>query len=183
MAKISGIDFSAVNSLRETVSIKMFDGKETELPLIPMRYADEGLLLLCRNDTISSRYKVRQSKLKLKAAALKELVEVVDAEEGTYTDKENSLTIVDDTFSNIEVLQKELGELCKESNKLCIEIREYIKPYFKDDNIIEQLENAEDACTVKVLELMLYGADALNDSTDKKAADEENPSTAASLSS
>lgn len=180
MPKVSGVDFSGINRVRDTASIILMDGTTVELPLIPVRYANEGLVLLQRNDMLASRYAVVQSKLKLKAEALEEiktkLTEDKSKLEEVITD--DQLDIFENTYASMQELHNKTADLCKESNKLCDEIIEFIKPFI-DAEIIEQLEQLEDRCTVTVLELMLYGSDAIANGEEPKA-EEENPTTQAS---
>ena len=61
---------------------------------------------------------------------------------------------------------------------MCDEIIEFIKPFI-DAEIIEQLEQLEDRCTVTVLELMMYGSNAIPNGEEPEA-EEENPTTQAS---
>lgn len=180
MPKVSGVDFSGINRVRDTASIILMDGTTVELPLLPVRYANEGLVLLQRNDMLASRYAVVQSKLKLKAEALEEIKTKLQANGSKLDDviTDDQLNVFDETYASMQELHTKTAELCKESNKLCDEIIEFIKP-FVDAEIIEQLKQLEDRCTVTVLELMLYGSDAIANGEEPKA-EEENPTTQAS---
>lgn len=181
MPKVSGIDFSSFNDLKDKVTVRMDDGSEVELPLITMRYATEGFVFLQRNDTLNRRFAVKQAKLRLKSDALTALNKSVDTTSDTFKENaEENFSVLEDTFKSIDMLQKELGELCVESNKLCVEIREYLKPHLEGTTVIANLEKADDIYTVKVLEFMLYGTDALK--SEEAEGKEENPSTTASPS-
>lgn len=180
MPKVSGVDFSGISRVRDTASIILMDGTTVELPLIPVRYANEGLVLLQRNDMLASRYAVVQSKLKLKAEALEEIKTKLQADGSKLDDviTDDQLNVFDETYASMQELHTKTAELCKESNKLCDEIIEFIKPFI-DTEIIKQLEQLDDRCTVTVLELMLYGSDAIANGEEPKA-EEENPTTQAS---
>lgn len=181
MPKVSGVDFSGINRVRDTASIILMDGTTVELPLLPVRYAQEGLVLLQRNDMLASRYAVVQSKLRLKAEALEEiktkLTEDKSKLEEVITD--DQLDIFENTYTSMQELHSKTADLCKEFNKLCDEIIEFIKPFIGSE-IIEQLKQLEDHCTVTVLELMMYGSDAILNGKEPETEEEENPTTRAS---
>ena len=179
MPKVSGVDFSGIKRVRDTASIILMDGSTVELPLLPTRHADEGLVLLQRNDMLASRYAVVQSKLKLKAEALEEIKTNLTKDGSKLDDivTNDQLDVFEDTYASMQELHCKTAELCKESNKLCDEIIKFISP-FVDAEIIAQLKQLEDRCTVTVLELMLYGSNAVLDNEELKS--EENPTTQAS---
>ena len=180
MPKVSGVDFSGINRVRDTASIILMDGTTIELPLLPVRYANEGLVLLQRNDMLASRYAVVQSKLRLKAEALEEIKTKLQADGSKMDDviTDDQLNVFDETYASMQELHTKTANLCKESNKLCDEIIEFIKPFIEAE-IIEQLRQLDDRCTVTVLELMMYGSDAIANGEEPKA-EEENPTTQAS---
>jgi hypothetical protein len=182
MPKVSGIDFSALHHFRESAHIILLDGNEVELPLLPVKHATEGLSLLQRNDTLASRYAVLQTKLTLKAKALQKLKEDIgdDPDKLDELKQEEHLDTFDSVYKSMQTLQEQTAALCKESNALCEQIVEFLRPYLSAD-IIEQLSKVDDFCTVRVLELMLYGDEALNSDDEGSETAEENPSTTASL--
>lgn len=182
MPKISGVDLSGMAHFRDNVSIILMDGSTVELPLLPVKYATEGLSFLQRNDTLASRYAVLQTKLSLKAKALEKLRDSI----GEDADKLNELTQIehldtfDATYKSMQELQEKTAELCRESNALCEQVIEFLRPHLSV-HIINQLEQLDDACTIKILELMLYGDTALADDSKGSETADENPSTTASL--
>lgn len=182
MPKISGIDFSTMGSLRNSVKIVLMNGKEYELPLLPVRLADEADTYLQRNNILAARYVGVQTKINMRAAALTKLQKEIeeDPEKLNTLAQDKNIDTFEATYKTLEGLQEQTAELCRVSNQLCIEIREFIKG-FVDEAIIKQLEELEDRMTVRVLELMMYGEDALRE-PEEVADEEENPSTQASQS-
>lgn len=182
MPKISGVDFSGMVHFRDNVSIILMDGYTVELPLLPVKYATEGLSFLQRNDTLASRYAVLQTKLSLKAKSLEQLRDSIgdDANKLDELKQFKHLDTFDDTYKSMQELQEKTAELCRESNALCAQVIEFLRPHL-DAHIIDQLEQLDDVCTIKILELMMYGDTALADDEGSETA-EENPSTTASQS-
>ena len=180
MPKISGIDFSGMQRVRDNVSIVLMDGNTVELPLLPVKLSTEGLSLLQRNDTLASRYAVLQTKLRLKAQALEELKEHIGNSEDKLNEliSNDNLDTFEDTYKSMQVLQEKTAELCRESTKIRDEAIEFMSPYLTK-NIIDQFEQLEDKYVMTILELMMYGEDALAN-PDVEAETEENPTTQAS---
>lgn len=175
MTKVSGVDFSNTSLIRETVSIKLMDGKVYELPLIPVKRAEEGETLLRRNSLLASRYVGIQVKLNRRAKLLDELKAKLDDEPEKLNDlnDDSQIDAFDDTYKLMGELQKQTADICKESNALCAEIREFMDE-FVDKVVTDQLAELEDKWTITVLELMLYGEDAMKQESEGK---EENPTT------
>ena len=87
MPKVSGIDFSILSHIRETVSVRMLYGDVIELPLIPLRDAAIAETFLQRNDTIAVQYATIQARLKHKS----DLLGSVDVNgNGVYADISDS---------------------------------------------------------------------------------------------
>lgn len=182
MPKISGIDFSGLKVLREPVSITLVDGTEYVLPWIPVRYADEADILLRRNNILAIRYAGLQTKINSRIEAITALKEELEKSEQDIPEDEQDeyIDTFDKTYKAIAELQEQTAELCRASNDLSDEIRKFIGKFI-DSNVVEQLATLEDRFTARVLELMLYGIDAV-EKPEEGPAEEENPSTAASPS-
>ena len=180
MPKVSGVDFSAMRHFRDNVSIILMDGSTVELPLLPVKCATEGLALLQRNDTLASRYAVLQTKLRLKAKTLEELKDAIGEDEEKLTELKHTkhLDTFEETYKSMQVMQEKTAELCKESNKIRDEVTAFISPYLSDD-IKSQFDQLEDRQIITILELMLYGEDALVAQPEGSEKEEENPSTQA----
>lgn len=175
MTKVSGIDFSNTSLIRETVSIRLMDGKTYELPLIPVKRAEEGETFLRRNSLLASRYVGIQVKLNRRVKLLDELKAKIDDEPEKLNDlnDDSQIDAFDDTYRLMGELQKQTADICKESNALCTEIRTFIGE-FADKLVTDQLAELEDKWTITILELMLYGEDAMKQESD---GEEENPTT------
>ena len=65
----------------------------------------------------------------------------------------------------------------KKSHELTDEIHEFIGKYVAGTPIIELLKKGEDALTIQVLQLMLWGAAALNEEKEggREAGKKQNP--------
>lgn len=183
MPKISGVDFSELYAFRDSVSIVMMDESVVELPLLPVKYATEAMAFMHRNDILAARYSVLQAKLSLKAKALEELKTQLgdDPEKLDELKQDESLDMFESTYKAMDELQAKSAELCKESHVLCEEIIEFLRPHLSVD-VINQLVDLDDVCTVKVLELMTYG-DAAIVNKDEVQEEAEDPSIQASQSS
>lgn len=181
MPKVSGVDFSGMSRFRDNVSIILMDGRTVELPLLPVKCATEGLSLLQRNDTLASRYAVLQTKLRLKAKTLEEIRDKIGDDEGKLKELNDSvhLDTFEDTYKSMQKMQEKTAELCKESNKIRDEAIAFMSPYLTED-IIKQFDQLEDKHVMTILELMLYGEDALVAADEGAAKEEENPTTQAS---
>jgi hypothetical protein len=169
MPKASGIDFSIINQIRETVSVRMLDGKVVELPLIPLRAASIAETFLQRNDTIAVQYANIQAQLEHKQAVLSS----IDKDEALTAEK--GFEVVDSAMELVKKMQKRSEELARENHALCGEIHAFIAPYLKDDNLIKQLNDCEDRYTVEILSLMTYGAAALRREDGSEGDTTENP--------
>jgi hypothetical protein len=183
MPKISGIDFNGLKALREGVSIALMDGTEYELPLIPVRYADEADSLLRRNSILAIRYAGVQAKINSRVDAIMQLKEQLEQGDQQLEEakEDEYFATFDKTYRTIAELQAQTAELCRASNELCDEIRAFISK-FVDSTVVEQLAMLEDKWTARTLELMLYGSDAVDKVEEEATPEEENPSTAASQS-
>lgn len=171
MPKVSGIDFSVLNRIRESVSIRMLDGEAVELPLIPLRDAGIATTYLQRNDTIAVQYATIQARLEQKSKLLAE------AHEGEELTAEKGLDAVDDTMELIKQMYKRAEGLARENHALCDEIHEFLAPYLKETKVLEQLKQCEDIYTIETLKYMLYGADAVEKEQEGGEDTEENPTT------
>lgn len=170
MPKVSGIDFSILNRIRETVSVRMLDGEVIELPLIPLRDAAIAETFLQRNDTIAVQYATIHARLRHK----QDLLGSVDTDEKVTAEK--GFDVVDDAMELIKKMQKRQEELARENHALCDEIHVFIEPYLKGTKVLEQLRECEDRYTVEILTLMLRGASALKQVDENEGADTvENP--------
>lgn len=169
MPKVSGIDFSILKQIRETVSVRLLDGNVVELPLISLRDAIIANTFLQRNDTIAVQYATLQARLQHKS----ELIAAVDAEALTA---DKGFDAVDESMELINRMNKRAAELARESRALCDEIHEFIEPYLKGTGVLEQLKECEDKYTIEILTLMLQGAEALNSTEEGNGNDaKENP--------
>lgn len=170
MPKVSGIDFSILNHIRETVSVRMLDGDIVELPLIPLRDAAIAETFLQRNDTIAVQYATIQARLKHKS----DLLGSVDKDEKVTAEK--GFDAIDDAMELIKKMQKRQEELARENHALCDEIHVFIEPYLKGTKVLEQLKECEDRYTIEILTLMLQGASALKQVDENEGTDTvENP--------
>lgn len=180
MAKVSGIDFSAVNKYRNVATVRMLDGSEVELPLIKVRDAGYATILLQRNDTIASKFLTVVGRLKAKANELKDLRDSQEDDAEVDQQVSENIDVVESAFDTIGVMQKRVNELQIESHNLCDEIHEFLKPYLEGTGIIEQLKENDDVYTIHVLQLMLNG---MPDETEDVEVAEENPTTQPSQNS
>jgi hypothetical protein len=168
MPKVSGIDFSALAKARESVTVRLVDGVEVELPLITLRDAEIAESFISRNDAMYIQYRAVVERINHR---MEELKEASKSEDNT----EKSIDVLDASMEFIKKMNARSAELVKESRALCDEIHEFLRPYLKDTTVIEQLKTIEDVHTIEILELMLYGAAALGESEAVSA--EENPTT------
>lgn len=173
MAKIIGVDFSAIGKYRDAVTVRMPDGAEIELPLIKVRDVSQAMLFLQRNDVLASKYAVDMKRLKSTAHDINELLK--DSAKALSTDSDYN--VIDGAYATVEGVQKHLNNLHVESHALCDEIHTFIEPYLKDTGIIQQLKELDDSYTILVLQYMLNGAVTPEDE-DAKDADPENPTIA-----
>lgn len=173
MPKVSGIDFSILKRIRESVSVKALDGTVVELPLIKLRDAAIATTFLQRNDTIAVQYSTLQARLQHKSVLL-----TASKNEGTdaVDNAEESFNAVDSTMELIKRMYKRAEELAKENHQLCDEIHEFIAPYLTGTPIIEQLKECEDWYTIEILKLMLYGSEALKEA-EEDSEEQVNPTT------
>lgn len=187
MPKVSGIDFSSLSKFRTAVTVRLFDGKEVDLPLIKLRDAGIAQSLIHRNDALSVRYNTLYARLQYKAETIGELADKItdeDTEDSKALKTEKGFSVIDDNMSIITDMQKRMKEVSKEFAELYDEIVEFITPYLKDTGVMEQLSTVDPSYTTKVLMLMLEGEDALKAPvSDDKDGTEENPTTAPSQNS
>jgi hypothetical protein len=136
MPKVSGIDFSILKSIRESVSVRLPDGEVVNLPLISLRDAGIATTFLQRNDTIAVQYSTIQARLQHKAELLSETKD----NEGVTGD--NGFDAIDATMDLIKRMYKRAEELARENHELCDEIHKFIAPYLEGTKILEQLKEA-----------------------------------------
>ena len=156
--QLTGIDFSGLEKFREAVNIQMPDGKQVELPLITLRDAPLATSYLRENDMLVTKFAMLSDKCASKSKAIKEVSAERDSDDG-LTDKE--ISVLNDTADSLIDFQRENRELIKELNTLCDNIITFIAPYFTDKSVIDCLNVNEAKFTIKVLQLMLYGSEAV----------------------
>lgn len=157
--QLTGIDFSGLEKFREAVNIKMPDGKQVELPLITLRDAPLATSYLRENDMLVTKFTMLSEKCASKSKAIKEASAERDDKDDKLTDKD--IGVLSATADSLINFQHENRELIKELNTLCDNIIAFIAPYFTDKSVIDCLKVNEAKFTIKVLQLMLYGAEAV----------------------
>ena len=179
MAKVSGIDFSGMESFKEAVTVKFPDGSDVELPLITLRDAPIATSFLRENDMLATRYAMLTAKSMQKQQALGDATkDMKDDDEVSDTE----VNLLADTTDYLISYQRELRGLHAALASLCDSIVEFIKPYYASNpKVIECLKTSESGMVLKVLELMLYGTEALKVAED--GAEDKNPTTTPSQNS
>lgn len=179
--QLTGIDFTGLEKFREAVNVTMPDGTRVELPLITLRDAPIATSYLRENDMLVTKFAMLSEKCEGKSKAIKEAAaerEGDDSDELTDTE----ITVLSNTAESLIDFQRENRELIKELNKLCDSIIAFIAPYFKDTKVIDCLKTYEARFTFKVLQLMLYGADAIKPASEEAESD-KNPTETPSQNS
>lgn len=182
MQQLSGIDFSGLIKFREAVTATLPDGTVAELPLIKLRDAHIATSFLREHEMIVSRFAV----LGTKSSAKSKLLEAVQDEHGdTEEASDKELEVLGDTADALIAFQRENRELIIKLNALGDEIIKFIEPYFTDSNVIECLKQFETKYTIKVLQLMLYGAEFIkaSDTAPEEASEAKNPTETPSQNS
>lgn len=174
MQKLTGIDFSGLEKFREAVSVTMPDGSTVELPLITLRDAPIATSYLRENDMIATKFAMLSEKCDSKSKAIREAAEEHNSEKEDADLTATEITVLSDTASSLMAFQRENRALIMELNKLCDCIIEFIAPYFSDTKVIDCLKKCEAMFTLKVLQLMLYGAEAIKPTT-AEVEEDKNP--------
>lgn len=175
MPKVSGIDFSVLDNIRESVSVRVADGSVVELPLLKLRDAGVASIYLQRNDTIAVQYANITARMRHKQAML---ANVPSDTKGV----ENGFDVIDGALCTLKDMYKKAEELAKENRELCDEIHKFIAPYLEGTGVLETLEQCEDRYTIDILRLMLYGKEAMKEGEQQGGDDKENPTTPQSQS-
>lgn len=184
MPKISGISFENMEAYREQVQIPFPDGTMYDLPLITARDAAMAQTFLSRHSSLRTQHAILQVRLTQRAAACEEAKKELEEHPERAEELKEKFTLdqIEKAMLAIEDTHKKIGELVKKSHELTDEIHEFIGKYVAGTPIIELLKNGEDALTIQVLQLMLWGAAALNEEKedDGDAGKKQNPTKAPS---
>lgn len=181
MPKISGISFESVEAFRETVQIPFPDGSMYDLPLITARDAAMAQTFLSRHSSLRTQHAILQVRLSQRASACEEAKRELEEHPEKVEELKEKFTLdqIEKAMLAIEDTHKKIGELVAKSHELTDEIHEFIAPYVAGTPIIELLKKAEDAVTIQVLQLMLWGAAAMKEEEEEAAAPEkQNPTKA-----
>lgn len=179
MPKISGISFENMEAYREQVQIPFPDGTMYDLPLITARDAAMAQTFLSRHSSLRTQHAILQVRLTQRAAACEEAKKELEEHPERAEELKEQFTLdqIEKAMLAIEDTHRKIGELVKKSHELTDEIHEFIGTYVSGTPIIELLKKGEDALTIQVLQLMLWGAAALNEEKEDggEAGKKQNP--------
>ena len=158
----------------------MPDGTQVALPLITLRDAPIATSYLRENDMLVTKFAMLSVKCEGKSKAIKDVASERESKDDELT--ENEIKVLSNTAESLIDFQRENRKLITELDKLCDAIIEFIAPYFEDTKVIDCLKQHEAQFTIKVLQLMLYGTDAVKPATEE-ATEDKNPTETPSQNS
>lgn len=166
MKDIVGIDFTAVEQYRESVSMKLTPTLTVELPLILGKDSAIADVLLRKADAVSARYAL----IIARARAMSDAAEKAEVSEVRDTTKD--IDLLDKSLvESITELDK-IAEINKQAQQVSEEVIKFIAPYLESITIdngvkfVDRLQTLEPKWAIKILTCMLYGVSALDDEDD-----------------
>lgn len=177
MTQVLGFDLSQAADLRERVTIGVAENRTVELPLIKLKDAYLAEIFCNRIDALMAEWATVSASFEGRILEYQRLKR--EADEAAEKNKDETID-PDEFYEGLQVIneavqnsQKRQTELIRKVREVTEEIQDFLKPYLKDTEVWDLLQECDDAATHRVLGAMLHGMDAFKEPEDAESGEDD----------